>query len=387
MRNVVISYAREDKVKVDELGRRLTRLGWNVWVDSTLRGGQNWWREVLDQIARCDVLVCALSEASLSSVACHRERAWAVDLGKPILPVALQRVTQALPRELSSIQIVDYSTPSEDAAFDLAAALAGLPPAPERPAVRPAPPTAPRSYMTDLVDQLDQDELSRAQQGQILNELEPALRSADSEERQGALHILARMKSRDDLYADTERRIQALEARGVPRQPGPHEGSTGSARSSTADPAHRTDERRPDGPGPGQDQQPQQPPHQQPYPQHAPQPYPQPGFQQFTGHQSPPPGPAPAPRQAPAPGPRPAAPPGSGPAPAGSVSALVLGAFVLSAVAIFFIPILFGGAAIALAGVAVARKQPLATIALWVAIGATLLGIVFGVIVAGSLAV
>jgi hypothetical protein len=55
--------------------------------------------------------------------------------------------------------------------------------------------------------------------------------------------------------------------------------------------------------------------------------------------------------------------------------------FVLSAVAIFIVPILFGGAAIVLAAVAMARKQRYGRVALAVAIAATILGIVLGAIV------
>ena len=52
--------------------------------------------------------------------------------------------------------------------------------------------------------------------------------------------------------------------------------------------------------------------------------------------------------------------------------------FVLSAIALVFIPILFGGAAIACAAVAMNRKERLGKIALVVAIIATIAGIAIG---------
>ena len=56
-------------------------------------------------------------------------------------------------------------------------------------------------------------------------------------------------------------------------------------------------------------------------------------------------------------------------------------AFVLAAIAVFFIPIVFGGAAIIAAVIALVRKERLAKIALIVAIAATVLGMVLGAIV------
>jgi hypothetical protein len=54
---------------------------------------------------------------------------------------------------------------------------------------------------------------------------------------------------------------------------------------------------------------------------------------------------------------------------------------VLAAIAVLFVPIVFGGAAIAMAAVAKKRGAPLASIALPVAIGCTVAGVGFGIIV------
>jgi hypothetical protein len=210
MSTLFVSYARQDRARVEDLTRRLPRLGHQVWLDAALRGGQSWWDEILAQIAACDAFLAVVSRASLDSVACQREREYAEALGRPILPVAVETLTQAMPRELSVRQVVDYSVPGEDAAFALAGALAGLPPAPPLPQVLPPPPAAPLSYLTDLVEQLEAPELTKAQQRQILDDLEPALRSGDIEERTGGLQILDRLSRRDDLFADTERRISSL---------------------------------------------------------------------------------------------------------------------------------------------------------------------------------
>jgi hypothetical protein len=212
---VFVSYARDDKARVEPLIRHLPRLGHQVWIDDALRGGQAWWDEILRQIAACDVFLAVVSQASLNSVACRRERVYAHELGRPILPVAVEQLTQAMPRELSLQHVVDYSDPGEDAAFALAGALAGLPPTPPLPDDLPPHPPAPLSYLTDLHEQLETPELTKAQQRQVLDALEPALRSADLEEQRGGRRILELLGARDDLYVDTERRIASLVGAGA----------------------------------------------------------------------------------------------------------------------------------------------------------------------------
>ena len=186
MRQLFISYARKNRPDVDDLVRDLDALGWQTWVDSSLRGGQTWWEEILRRIADCDVFLVIVSRHTLSSVACKRELEWALALNKPVLPVAVERRPDALPRSLSMRQIVDYFQPGKKAAFALAGGLTTLPPAPPLPEQLPEPPPAPLSYLSDLIDQVSQpDPLTHEQQHQILNQLQPALRSADPEERGG----------------------------------------------------------------------------------------------------------------------------------------------------------------------------------------------------------
>ena len=38
-----VSYCREDHAHVETLKDRLTQLGFDVWLDKNLRGGQEWW--------------------------------------------------------------------------------------------------------------------------------------------------------------------------------------------------------------------------------------------------------------------------------------------------------------------------------------------------------
>ena len=144
MRKVFVSYARANRPHVDQLVTHLGVLGCQTWVDSSLRGGQDWWEQILDRITDCDVFIAIISREALNSVACGREFDWAEALGKPVLPVAVEPPPKALPARFSKLQIVDYSAPGQraEAALILGGGLATLPPAPELPVPLPEPPSA-----------------------------------------------------------------------------------------------------------------------------------------------------------------------------------------------------------------------------------------------------
>jgi hypothetical protein len=60
------------------------------------------------------------------------------------------------------------------------------------------------------VDLLAEPVLTKAQQRQVLDEVEPALRSPDRDARVGAMQILESMQGREDLYADVAARVAML---------------------------------------------------------------------------------------------------------------------------------------------------------------------------------
>ena len=57
MRQVFISYARDDHEAVEALAARLRRLVDSVWFDSQLHGGEDWWAGILERIRGCDVFL------------------------------------------------------------------------------------------------------------------------------------------------------------------------------------------------------------------------------------------------------------------------------------------------------------------------------------------
>ncbi|MBO0899219.1 hypothetical protein J1G42_04425 [Cellulomonas sp. zg-ZUI222] len=70
------------------------------------------------------------------------------------------------------------------------------------------------------------------------------------------------------------------------------------------------------------------------------------------------------------------------PMPAKRSNLLSIISFPLSAIALLFVPILFGGVAIVLASIAkFSRREPLGTVAFVISIVATVIGIVLGAVV------
>jgi uncharacterized RDD family membrane protein YckC len=213
MRKLFVSYARENKRDVDELVKHLEMMGYQTWVDAALRGGQEWWDEILARIADTDVVIAIYSSAALNSTACAREFEWAVALGKPVVPVAVEPPPAALPNRFARRQIIDYSQPGQRdrAALQLQGALATLPPAPPVPEPPPDPPKAPMSYLNDIIDEITQQaRIDQDRQHDILRELEPAVTSLDPLERQSGRDILERFSRRNDIYRDVDQAITRM---------------------------------------------------------------------------------------------------------------------------------------------------------------------------------
>lgn len=221
------SYARPDGARADSLAQRLRQAGNEVWLDTELTGGQVWWDKILDQVRRCDALVVIVSWASIKSQACMHERAYATRLGKAVLPVAVEQIrAEVLPSDIGRLQVIDYSEPSETAAFQLIGSIMKLPPPPPLPDPMPEPPSIPISYLAAISDRLSKPDLSRDDQFAIVGILEEALGSSDESDRISALQLLTEMEGRNDLLAAVYRRIATL--KGTAHTTGTGQGS-GSA--------------------------------------------------------------------------------------------------------------------------------------------------------------
>jgi TIR domain/Interferon-induced transmembrane protein len=226
------SYARPDRERADFLAQRLRQAGNEVWLDTELTGGQVWWDKILDQVRSCDALVMMVSWASIKSQACMHERHYATQLGKAVLPVAVERIrAEVLPTDIGRLQVIDYSQPSEAAAFQLVGSVMRLPPPPPLPDPLPEPPSIPISYLSAIADRLGRPDLSRDDQFAIVGILEEALGSADQSDRASARQLIAEMEGRTDLLAAVDKRIAALKDLRRTTGTSPSPGNAGSAGS------------------------------------------------------------------------------------------------------------------------------------------------------------
>jgi hypothetical protein len=209
-RHVFLSYARRDKDTVAALVEGLKLLGADVWLDRAVIGGQAWWDTILAHIREANVVVQAVSPASVGSEACDRERAYAVELGKPVIPVLVEPVpVESLPLDLTSLQVVDYTGSTTADAFRLAGALAACPPEEPLPDPLPEPPPIPVSYLTRLGQLVRAPSLSLDEQLALVARLRTA--AEHPEERELALEMLERLAGRDDLYQAAARDIELFE--------------------------------------------------------------------------------------------------------------------------------------------------------------------------------
>lgn len=201
MAQVFISYNRHSETMASMLADDIEKLGYSVWLDHELSGGQTWWDQILATVRSCDVFVFALSPDALESTACKREFGYAAKLGKPILPVLIADGVsiEVLPPALSEIQFVDYRKQDRVAGLSLARAFAKLRPAKPMPDPLPEPPAAPISYLGSLTEQVDKPALSRQEQSVLVADLTRSMR--DSTNTSDVLLLLQKLRRRQDLFA------------------------------------------------------------------------------------------------------------------------------------------------------------------------------------------
>lgn len=103
---IFISYARNDLPTCRQLVQMLD--AHEVWFDQKLKGGQDWWQEILDKLDWCECFVYLLSPESINSEYCEKEAKLAQEIEKIIVPVIIRRGTQ-VPKYLNHIHYVDLS--------------------------------------------------------------------------------------------------------------------------------------------------------------------------------------------------------------------------------------------------------------------------------------
>jgi len=218
---VFLSYSRSSEASAQSIVADLQSLGHEIWFDQELSGGQPWWDRILTAIRECDLLVFTLDSSSLNSLACSREYGYAFALGKPVLPLLVEDGVSKnlLPPELSRIHFVDYRVQDRTSIIRLTRALNSVPPPQPLPVPMPIPPAVPESYLGSLAKQIAMaPALSFEEQSAALIKLKASLRDAAT--RGDAMSVLARLRTRRDLFAAIAVEIDGLRAESESAQPG-----------------------------------------------------------------------------------------------------------------------------------------------------------------------
>jgi hypothetical protein len=198
LRRLFVSYARQDRTEVEGILKALGRLEYLVWLDQAISGGQVWWEVILEQIRVCDGMIIVISPAMLRSEACSAELEYARQLGKPLLPVKTQDVRiELLPAALSAMQVVDCTSNDFESGTALAAAVSKMPTPPPLPEPLPQSPLTPVSYLANLNDRAQADELPVDEQLALIARLEEA--TCIETEKLVIAQIVEVLQSRSDL--------------------------------------------------------------------------------------------------------------------------------------------------------------------------------------------
>jgi hypothetical protein len=101
-----LSYSRSDERIALQLAKDLRASGIAMWVDQLdIRPSEHWDRAIERAVASCRGLVVILSPRSVASDNVADEISFAIDSGKSVLPVMIERCT--LPLRLTRMQVVD----------------------------------------------------------------------------------------------------------------------------------------------------------------------------------------------------------------------------------------------------------------------------------------
>ena len=211
---IFVSYAREDRELVQALASDLDGLDHEVWFDQHLKGGQDWWEEILAQLRACDVYIYALSPHSIDSKPCAAELAYAGALGRTLLPIMVSQArTNFLPPVLAHAHFVDYTTRDVKAGLALAAAINRVVPAP-LPDPLPPSPDMPVAPLHELKQRVEAPSLDRPNQLDVLDLLERE--GAVADQANDVAELLRRLRNRPDIYADIRDRVDATMSRLLP---------------------------------------------------------------------------------------------------------------------------------------------------------------------------
>ncbi len=88
---VFLSHSHQDRRFVNQIVSGLNS-EYEIWYDKNIPGGADWWEDILEHIASCDVFFYLLSNDSIDSIYCRAEFAEALRLGKSIATIACRPI-------------------------------------------------------------------------------------------------------------------------------------------------------------------------------------------------------------------------------------------------------------------------------------------------------
>lgn len=138
-RTYFLSYSRADERFALRLANDLRASGVGMWVDQLdIRPSEHWDRAIERAVSACSGLVVILSPRSVASDNVADEISFAIDNGKSVLPVMIEKCV--LPLRITRMQVIDATSNYDRAVQQCLAELTGVasPAATERKANPPA---------------------------------------------------------------------------------------------------------------------------------------------------------------------------------------------------------------------------------------------------------
>jgi len=220
---IFISYSNLDGDAVRQLRADLEAFGHAVWSDQDLKGGDAWWRAILEQIRTCTVFILAMSDHALSSEPCQAELDYAQALGVPVLPVQIGPVRNMRTIKIANLQVIDYRGGTAPDGIKLVAAVNRCMAEPRRlPDPLPPPPAIPYEYLGRIAEVLQQPQVEATKQAAVIAELREALgRATEDSVRVEIVDLFQRLRARPDVALRSASEVDEILAAFAVQAPDP----------------------------------------------------------------------------------------------------------------------------------------------------------------------
>ncbi len=116
--SVFISYSRKDRDFVTMLSEDLRKKGINVWIDSSIAGGESWRSTITENLVKASDVVVVLSFSAAASSWVQQEISIAYSRDKKMIPVLIDDLPpNEIPISLQDFQLIDFRQTPYELAF------------------------------------------------------------------------------------------------------------------------------------------------------------------------------------------------------------------------------------------------------------------------------